>query len=146
MVSQAIDVQQTWKVDSLVDQIETGFRSSNEHERVVKAPRQTFMLIVIQSSTLQSTHSAPAILYAMAGGDTSRFSTILPTDYGGSLWIVSILAFAYSFMVAAVRIHVKWGMFGHDDALFGLATVCPTCPLPRPLTVEGIVTGKETDY
>lgn len=59
--------------------------------------------------------------------DTSvfRFSPILNNDHAGNLWIVTILVTIYSFMVALVRIQIKWRLYSLDDHCFGVAMVLP---------------------
>lgn len=54
---------------------------------------------------------------------SSRFSPITATDKSGSLWIVTILALIYTAMACTVRVRVKWGIYGVEDCLFGLAVV-----------------------
>jgi hypothetical protein len=54
---------------------------------------------------------------------TPGFAEISPQDHAGYLWIVTIMGFVYVFMVVLVRVRVKWGLFGVDDFLIGVATV-----------------------
>lgn len=51
------------------------------------------------------------------------FSAISSEDHAGYVWIVTILGAVYSCMTVLVRGRIKWGLFGLDDYLIGLATV-----------------------
>lgn len=50
-------------------------------------------------------------------------SPISPNDHSGYLWIATILGVIYTFIVAVVRLYVKFGVLGADDYVLGLATV-----------------------
>lgn len=52
-----------------------------------------------------------------------RFSPISDNDHAGNLWILAILATAYSLLAALIRLRIKWGVLGADDVLFGIAMV-----------------------
>lgn len=54
--------------------------------------------------------------------DMSRFSPISSDDHAGYLWIAAILGLVYTFLSAFLRAHIKWGMYGWDDALLAMAT------------------------
>lgn len=51
------------------------------------------------------------------------FSAISPSDHAGYLWIIVILGDIYTVLASFVRVFIKWGVFGLDDYLIGLATV-----------------------
>lgn len=61
--------------------------------------------------------------YDATAGEASRFSPVTDTDHAGNLWILAILAVAYSLLTAAIRFCIKWGVLGADDGLFGIAVV-----------------------
>jgi hypothetical protein len=52
------------------------------------------------------------------------FSAIQPEDQAGKVWVVTILATIYVVLSALVRGFIKWGIYGADDYLLVLATVC----------------------
>ena len=54
----------------------------------------------------------------------NRFSPITTDDHAGLLWITAILCLIYSFIAFMVRGHVKWNLYGVDDAFLAAATVC----------------------
>ncbi|SPJ83935.1 uncharacterized protein FTOL_10451 [Fusarium torulosum] len=56
--------------------------------------------------------------------DSSRFSPVTSNDHAGKLWIVTILSLIYSGLVALARAYIKYQMYGFDDILFTLATIC----------------------
>jgi hypothetical protein len=66
--------------------------------------------------------------YLMSGpqdlGVEPPFSAVYPDDQAGSLWIVTILATIYVLLSALVRGFIKWGIYGADDYLLAVATVC----------------------
>lgn len=53
----------------------------------------------------------------------NRFSPITTGDHAGLLWITAILCLIYSFIALMVRGHVKWNLYGVDDAFLATATV-----------------------
>ncbi|OCK94407.1 uncharacterized protein K441DRAFT_660281 [Cenococcum geophilum 1.58] len=53
----------------------------------------------------------------------NRFSPITTYDHAGLLWITAILCLIYSFIAFMVRGHVKWNLYGVDDAFLAAATV-----------------------
>ncbi|KAH6957423.1 hypothetical protein DER45DRAFT_632280 [Fusarium avenaceum] len=56
--------------------------------------------------------------------DSRRFSLVTSDDHAGQLWIVTILSLIYTGLVALARAYIKYRMYGFDDILFTLATVC----------------------
>ncbi|KAF2464122.1 uncharacterized protein BDR25DRAFT_99683 [Lindgomyces ingoldianus] len=55
--------------------------------------------------------------------DTSnRFALITHENISGYLWIASILCPIYAFLVIFIRWHIKWNLYGLDDATATLAT------------------------
>ena len=52
-----------------------------------------------------------------------RFAPLTVDNNAGYLWIASILCLIYTFLVMIVRLHMKWKMYGLDDAAAMLATV-----------------------
>ena len=52
-----------------------------------------------------------------------RFATITPDDYGGVVWIASILCAVYVFGTALLRFWVKRKFVGLDDWFAAAATV-----------------------
>lgn len=55
--------------------------------------------------------------------DSSRFSTITPSDHAGYIWIATILATIYTILSSLLRAYVKWRMYGWDDSILALATL-----------------------
>ena len=53
----------------------------------------------------------------------NRFSPITTDDHAGMLWITAILSLIYSSIALVVRAHVKWNLYGVDDAFLAAATV-----------------------
>ncbi|OCL11754.1 hypothetical protein AOQ84DRAFT_386610 [Glonium stellatum] len=53
----------------------------------------------------------------------NRFSPITTDDHAGLLWITAILCLIYSLISFTVRGHVKWNLYGVDDAFLAAATV-----------------------
>ncbi|WZH49465.1 uncharacterized protein QYS62_010666 [Fusarium acuminatum] len=56
--------------------------------------------------------------------DSRRFSLVTTSDHAGQLWIVTILSLIYTGLVALARAYIKYQMYGFDDILFALATIC----------------------
>ena len=59
--------------------------------------------------------------------DTSagnRFAHYSPDDHSATLWIATALAFTYIVGMLLVRTFIKWRVFGWDDGLIVVATVC----------------------
>ncbi|KAH7130220.1 hypothetical protein B0J11DRAFT_522672 [Dendryphion nanum] len=52
-----------------------------------------------------------------------RFAPITTDDSSGHLWISSILCLIYCSLVLLVRLHIKWNLYGADDATATVATV-----------------------
>lgn len=55
---------------------------------------------------------------------SSGFSPVTSNDHAGNVWIITILSLIYGSAVAAVRAYTKFRMYGSDDILIGVATVC----------------------
>lgn len=62
--------------------------------------------------------------YDTTTDSASRFSRVTDTEHAGNLWILAILATAYSILTASIRFRIKSGVLGADDGLFGMAMVC----------------------
>ncbi|PSN70771.1 hypothetical protein BS50DRAFT_517405 [Corynespora cassiicola Philippines] len=56
------------------------------------------------------------------GAGSHRFAPITAYNRAGLLWIALILCLIYSFLVLIVRLHIKWKLYGLDDATAALAT------------------------
>jgi hypothetical protein len=51
------------------------------------------------------------------------FSAIHPDDDAGSVYVITILVTIYVILSTLVRGFIKWGIYGVDDYLLGIATV-----------------------
>ncbi|KAH6625721.1 hypothetical protein C7974DRAFT_206270 [Boeremia exigua] len=52
-----------------------------------------------------------------------RFAPNTADNSSGQLWIASILCLIYCTLVLIVRLHIKWRLYGMDDAAISLATI-----------------------
>jgi hypothetical protein len=52
-----------------------------------------------------------------------RFALVTENEHAGYLWITSILSLIYASLILVVRLHIKWNLYGADDALATAATV-----------------------
>ena len=93
----------------------SSFKSSCILPCVVEGLSIIHTLVVAQECCVNSDfHSAMA---------EHRFSPITTDDHAGLLWITAILCLIYSFIAFMVRGHVKWKLYGVDDAFLAAATV-----------------------
>ena len=66
----------------------------------------------------------------------NRFTTITPDDYGGVVWIASILCAIYTFATVLLRFWVKRRNVGLDDWFSATATVGSLLITHRSLLVD----------
>jgi hypothetical protein len=64
---------------------------------------------------------------SIAPWDTSvgnRFAHYSPDNHSATVWIAAALTLTYGVGVLLVRIFIKWRVFGWDDGLIVVSTVC----------------------
>ena len=61
-----------------------------------------------------------------------RFAPITAENASGHLWISSILCLIYCSLVLVVRLHIKWNLYGADDATVTVATVVMSGSVSQP--------------
>jgi hypothetical protein len=54
----------------------------------------------------------------------AQFSPISASDHSSYLWIVVILCMIYVTFAVALRVYLKWNVFGTCDVVFLFAMVC----------------------